>query len=268
MEASARVIVAAVCSSKGFPAFGPRVDVLNRLTRRKRQRSPGGQTFRAFLCFRRLHIALFPVFLKLARPPRAWSSAADRSPPASWRRSQAAGADVIVVAPEVCDGDSAAGVTIVSAAVRAVGSRRRVVRRRGRAAGRESRALPQTAERRHVFVNAVDDPPNATRLSRRRRAARTGVTIGDLDRRRRAGARRAAARGARRHAARRSRGVDADGAHELRRDMARARVPMAERRPLLLDALNALYDDVSRRGRIRTAFRPLARRRPDWSLSK
>ena len=49
----------------GFPAFGPRVDALNQVQQdasdnEAREARPSG-----FLRFRRLHIALFPVYLKL-----------------------------------------------------------------------------------------------------------------------------------------------------------------------------------------------------------
>src|SRR3954467_15061599 len=95
----------------GFPAFGPRVDALNPVQQdandtEAREARPSG-LFR----FRRLHIALFPVYLKLdgrrvvvvGGGPVAASKLAPL---------QAGGADIFVVAPEVCADIRGGGVTI------------------------------------------------------------------------------------------------------------------------------------------------------------
>ena len=85
----------------------------------------------------------------------------------------------------------------IAAAVRAGRSRRRLAGRRGGDARGQSRRSPTAAETRRIFVNAVDDPANASAfLSGVVR--RDGVTLAISTQRRRAGADRAAARGARR----------------------------------------------------------------------
>lgn len=99
--------------------------------------------------------------------------------------------------------------------------------------------IAQLAEARRIFVNAVDDPPNASAYLGGV-VRRAGVTVaistsGDAP----------ALAGLLREA------LDAvlpsdldrwtDAARAARRDWKARSVPMAERRPLLLEALNALY---------------------------
>ena len=95
----------------GFPAFGPRVDALNQVQQDASDNEAREAETSGLLCFRRLHIALFPVYLKLdgrrvvvvgAGPVAASKLAA----------LQAVGADILVVAPEVCADIRAAGVAI------------------------------------------------------------------------------------------------------------------------------------------------------------
>lgn len=101
--------------------------------------------------------------------------------------------------------------------------------------------IARLAEARRVFVNAVDDPPNASAYLGGV-VRRAGVTVaistsGDAP----------ALAGLLRE------GLDAvlpsdldrwtTAAREARRDWKARSVPMAERRPLLLEALNALYRD-------------------------
>jgi uroporphyrin-III C-methyltransferase/precorrin-2 dehydrogenase/sirohydrochlorin ferrochelatase len=101
--------------------------------------------------------------------------------------------------------------------------------------------IAHLAEARRIFVNAVDDPPNASAYLGGV-VRRAGVTVaistsGDAP----------ALAGLLREA------LDAvlpsdlslwtDAAREARRDWKARGVPMAERRPLLLEALNALYPD-------------------------
>ena len=150
----------------------------------------------------------------------------------------AAGADVRVVAPEVHPDVLAAGVTVeqrgfvpsdlddawlvVAAATPDV-----------------NRAVAEAAEERRIFVNAVDDPPNATAYLGGV-VRRDGVTVaistsGDAP----------AIAGLLRE------GLDAllpadlaawmDTARESRTAWRRDGVPMERRRPLLLEALNRLY---------------------------
>jgi siroheme synthase-like protein len=182
-------------------------------------------------------IALFPAFLKLegrravivgAGPVAASKIAALRT----------AGADILVVAPEVCAEIEAAGVAIrrkafepadldgawfvVAAAPPAV-----------------NRAVAAEGERRRVFVNAVDDPANAS-VYLGGVVRRAGVTFAiSTD-----GAAPALA-GLLREALDAMLPADLETwthtAHELRRSWRARGVPMEERRPELLEALNALY---------------------------
>jgi len=145
----------------------------------------------------------------------------------------------VVVAPEVCEAIAAAGVC---------------VERRGfhssdldgawfvvaAAPPDVNRRVAEEAERRQVFVNAVDDPSNAS-VYLGGVVRRGGVTLGvSTD-----GAAPALA-GLLREA------LDAllpaeletwsARAHELRRSWRERAIPMEARRPELLDALNALYE--------------------------
>ena len=151
---------------------------------------------------------------------------------------RAAGADLVVVAPQVCDDIEAAAVAIIRrpfepADVDGVWF---VV---AAAPPEVNRRVAEEAERRQVFVNAVDDPSNAT-VYLGGVVRRDGVTVAiSTD-----GAAPALA-GLLREA------LDAmlppdltvwiARAHELRRSWRERSVPMEARRPELLDALNALY---------------------------
>jgi uroporphyrin-III C-methyltransferase/precorrin-2 dehydrogenase/sirohydrochlorin ferrochelatase len=150
----------------------------------------------------------------------------------------AAGADVRVVAPEVHPDVAAAPVAI----------ERRVFQPRdlddawfvvAAATPEVNRAVAAAAAERRIFVNAVDDPPNATAYLGGV-VRRDGVTIaistsGDAP----------AIAGLLRE------GIDAmlppdlatwmETARDARRAWRQERVPMEQRRPLLLDALNRLY---------------------------
>ncbi len=183
-------------------------------------------------------ITLFPAFLKLhgrrvlvvgGGPVAASKLAALR----------AAGAEVVVIAPQVCAPIDAAGVRIerrefqpsdVDGAWFVVAAAPPAVNRR----------VAEEAERRHVFVNAVDDPSNAS-VYLGGVVRRGGVTIAiSTD-----GAAPALA-GLLREA------LDAllprdletwtTRADELRRSWRARAIPMDARRPELLDALNALYE--------------------------
>ena len=127
-----------------------------------------------------------------------------------------------------------------------------MVRRRGRATRRSIVRWRTEAERRAVFVNAVDDPANAS-VYLGGVVRRGGVTLGistdgaapalagllrealDCDAARRSGRRGALARA------------------RLRQSWRARGVPMEARRPELLEALNALYE--SRRSTARHARR-------------
>jgi uroporphyrin-III C-methyltransferase/precorrin-2 dehydrogenase/sirohydrochlorin ferrochelatase len=104
-----------------------------------------------------------------------------------------------------------------------------------------NRAVLEAAEARRVFVNAVDDPPNATAFAGGV-VRRAGVTIAIST-----GGRAPAMAGLLREA------LDAwlpgdldrwmDAADDARREWRRDGVPMDRRRPQLLEVLNRLYSD-------------------------
>ncbi len=152
----------------------------------------------------------------------------------------ATGAQVTVVAPDIRPGLERPGVVIA--------------RRRFEAEDLDgawwvvaaappdvNRAVLEAAEARRVFVNAVDDPPNATAFAGGV-VRRAGVTIAIST-----GGRAPAIAGLLREA------LDAwlpgdldrwmETADEARRGWRRDGVPMDRRRPLLLEVLNRLYSD-------------------------
>ena len=100
------------------------------------------------------------------------------------------------------------------------------------------------AERRRVFVNAVDDPSHASAYAGSV-VRRAGVTIAfSTD------GRAPALAGLLREALDAWLPVDLDewmaASDEARREWKRNRVPMEERRPMLLETLNRLYEDKHR----------------------
>ena len=152
----------------------------------------------------------------------------------------AAGADVLVVAPDVHPEISAAGVTVcqrpfeptdLDGAWLVVAAAPPTV----------NRQVADAAEERRLIVNAVDDPPNATAYLGGV-VRRDGVTLAIST----SGVAPAIA-GLLREA------IDAvlpadvadwmTVARASRAEWKRDGVPMAERRPLLLRALNRLYDE-------------------------
>jgi uroporphyrin-III C-methyltransferase/precorrin-2 dehydrogenase/sirohydrochlorin ferrochelatase len=179
----------------------------------------------------------FPLFLKL-HGRRVLVVGAGPVAASKLAGLLAAGASVTVVAPEVCAPVREAGVPIeqrgfadadlddvwyvVAAATPAVNAR-----------------VARAAEHRRIFVNAVDDPPNATAYLGGV-VRRAGVTVAVST----AGQAPALA-GLLRE------GIDAllpadldrwiETAREARRDWKDRGVPMEARRPLLLQALNAIY---------------------------
>jgi uroporphyrin-III C-methyltransferase/precorrin-2 dehydrogenase/sirohydrochlorin ferrochelatase len=182
-------------------------------------------------------IALFPAFLKLdgrrvvivgGGPVAASKIAA----------LQSGGADIVVVAPDVCAQIEAAGVAVVrkpfepadlDGAWFVVAAAPPEVNRRVAAEG----------ERLRVFVNAVDDPANAS-VYLGGVVRRGGVTLGiSTD-----GVAPALA-GLLREALDVMLPADLETwsarAHEMRQSWRARGVPMEGRRPELLEALNALY---------------------------
>jgi uroporphyrin-III C-methyltransferase/precorrin-2 dehydrogenase/sirohydrochlorin ferrochelatase len=196
------------------------------------------KTSRAFVFSRRFPIALFPVFLKLAGR-RVVVIGGGPVAASKLAALQAAGAEIHVVAPEICAEIASSGVAVerrlftpsdLEGAWFVVAAAPPEVNRR----------VAEEGERRQVFVNAVDDPDNAS-VYLGGVVRRAGVTIGiSTD-----GAAPALA-GLLRE------GIDALLPADLETWSARARelrgawrarqVPMEARRPELLDALNALYD--------------------------
>ena len=152
----------------------------------------------------------------------------------------AAGADVVVVAPEVHPEISAAGVTVCQRAFAPtdLDGAWLVV---AAAPPTVNRQVADAAEERRLIVNAVDDPPNATAYLGGV-VRRDGVTLAIST----SGVAPAIA-GLLREA------IDAvlpadvadwmTVARASRAEWKRDGVPMAERRPLLLRALNRLYDE-------------------------
>jgi uroporphyrin-III C-methyltransferase/precorrin-2 dehydrogenase/sirohydrochlorin ferrochelatase len=193
--------------------------------------------FRAFLFF----MELFPTFLRLTGRPVL---VVGGGPVAASKLAalRAAGADVTVVAPDVCPAVVAAGVRVkrkpfdesdlngiwfvVAAATREVNAR-----------------VARGAEERRLFVNAVDDPPNASAYLGGV-VRRSGVTVAistDGDAPALAGLLRE--------------GLDAmlpadldqwmETARSIRQTWKSAGTPMQERRPQLLDALVGIYSPAA-----------------------
>src|SRR5580765_5579061 len=104
--------------------------------------------------------ALFPAFLKLQGRRVV---VVGGGPVAASKLSslQAAGADLVVVAPEVCESIRLAGVAIRQKAYESsdLDGAWFVV---AAAPPEVNREVAQDAERRQLFVNAVDDPANAS----------------------------------------------------------------------------------------------------------
>jgi uroporphyrin-III C-methyltransferase / precorrin-2 dehydrogenase / sirohydrochlorin ferrochelatase len=184
-----------------------------------------------------METSLFPVFLKLAGR-RVLVVGAGPVATSKIEGLLAAGADVTVIAPEMTTAIEAAPVTrvrrpfepadldgawlVVTAATPEV-----------------NRDVARVAEERRVFVNAVDDPPHATAylggVLRRDGVTLAISTCGHAP----------ALAGLLREALDRVLPKDLDRwvaeARAIRRSWIERHVPMAQRRPQLLRALNALY---------------------------
>ncbi len=185
-------------------------------------------------------IALFPAFLKL-QGRRVVVIGGGPVAASKLAALQRAGAQVVVVAPEVCQAIRSTGVE--------------VIQRRFQPADLDgawfvvaaappdvNRAVAEQAEQRHVFVNAVDDPANAS-VYLGGVVRRPGVTLAiSTD-----GAAPALA-GLLREALDHMLPDDLTliqwnaRAHEIRQSWRARGVPMEARRPELLEALNALYE--------------------------
>lgn len=181
--------------------------------------------------------ALFPVFLKLeGRKVLVVGGGAVAE--AKLASLLSAGARVTVVAPEVRAGVAVAPVAILRRPFEAqdVIGAWLVVAAGPAEVNREVRAA---AEARGVFVNAVDDPAHGS-VYTGGVVRRGGVTIAVST-----GGRAPALAGLLREALETVLPEDVGGWVEagaaLREEQRKARVPMAARRPQLLEALNRLY---------------------------
>ena len=185
---------------------------------------------------------MYPVFLKL-RGRRVLLVGGGRVAAAKLAGLLAEGANVTVVAPEIRPELRQPGVTIVARAfdpgdVEGVWY---VVTAAPRDVNEE---VVAAAEHRRVFVNAVDDPSHASAYAGSV-VRRAGVTIAfSTD------GRAPALAGLLREALDAWLPADLDtwmaAADEARREWKRDGVPMEDRRPLLLETLNRLYERKDR----------------------
>lgn len=183
-------------------------------------------------------MSVFPVFLKLAGR-RVLVVGGGPVAAGKLRALLDAEARVTVVAPDVADAIAAAPVEILRRPFRTddLDGVWYVV---AAAPPDVNRAVAQAAHARGLFVNAVDDVENASAYAGAV-LQRAGITIalstdGEAP----------ALAGLLREALEAVLPEDLEqwmaAAQDARRTWLADRVPMAERRPLLLDALNALYD--------------------------
>jgi siroheme synthase-like protein len=188
---------------------------------------------------------LFPLFLKLGGR-RVVLVGAGPVATEKLRHLLEAGAEVVVVAPEIAPAIEAAPVTILRRPFEAadLDGAWFVV---AAAPPDVNRAVAHAAAERRIFVNAVDDPDAASAYAAavlRREQLTVAISTDGVA---------PALAGLFREA------LDALVPHDLaewfatarraRADWMKQRVPMRERRPLLLQALNRLYDggDAHRR---------------------
>jgi len=181
---------------------------------------------------------MYPVFLKL-RDRRVLLVGGGRVAAGKLAGLLADGADVTVVAPMIRAELQRPGVTIVQRAFAAVDVDDvwYVV---AAAPPEVNKQVLEAAERRRVFVNAVDDPDHASAYAGSV-VRRSGVTIAfSTD------GRAPALAGLLREALDAWLPVDLDRwmvvSDAARREWKRSRVPMEERRPMLLETLNRLYE--------------------------
>jgi uroporphyrin-III C-methyltransferase / precorrin-2 dehydrogenase / sirohydrochlorin ferrochelatase len=180
---------------------------------------------------------LFPVFLKLAGR-RVVVIGAGPVAASKIDGLAAAGADLVVIAPEMVDEIESAPVTRVRRAFRDadLDGAWLVV---AAATPEVNRAVARAAAGRGVFVNAVDDPPNASAYLGGV-IRRSGVTLAIST-----NGHAPALAGLLREALDAVLPPDLDRwvaeARAIRRRWVRQRVPMPARRPQLLRALNAIY---------------------------
>jgi siroheme synthase-like protein len=185
---------------------------------------------------------MYPVFLKL-RDRRVLLVGGGRVAVGKLAGLLADGADVTVVAPIIRAELQRPGVTIVQRAFEAadLDDVWYVV---AAAPPEVNKQVLEAAERRRVFVNAVDDPDHASAYAGSV-VRRSGLTIAfSTD------GRAPALAGLLREALDAWLPVDLDrwmvASDAARREWKRSRVPMEERRPMLLETLNRLYENKNR----------------------
>jgi uroporphyrin-III C-methyltransferase/precorrin-2 dehydrogenase/sirohydrochlorin ferrochelatase len=186
---------------------------------------------------------LFPVFLRLAGR-RVLLVGGGRVAESKLAVLHRAGADVTVVAPRISPGIAGSGARVEQRRFRASDLDRKwlVI---SAAPPAVNRAVARAAARRRIFVNAVDDPAHATAYLGGV-LYRDGVTIAVST-----NGLAPALAGLLRE------GLDGvlpddlarwlTQARRLRRQQRRRRVPIADRRPQLLEALTRLYESRGRR---------------------
>src|SRR5688572_20987150 len=181
---------------------------------------------------------MYPVFLKL-RGRRVLLVGGGRVAAAKLAGLLAEGANVTVVAPEIRPEIRQPGVTVVTRAFDP-GDVKDVWYVVTAAPHEVNEEVVAAAERRRVFVNAVDDPSHASAYAGSV-VRRAGVTIAFST-----NGRAPALAGLLREALDAWLPADLDAwmtaADEARREWKRDGVPMEERRPMLLETLNRLYE--------------------------
>lgn len=189
---------------------------------------------------------LFPLFLKLAGR-RVVLVGAGTVATDKLRNLLEAGAAVTVIAPEIPPAIAAAPVTLVARAFEPsdLDDAWLVVAAAPAAVNREVAAA---AEARRIFVNAVDDPQAASAYAAavlRRDQLTIAISTDGV-----APALAGLFREALEALVPRDLAQWFATARRARAEWLKERVPMRERRPLLLQALNQLYDDPVRSARV------------------
>jgi uroporphyrin-III C-methyltransferase/precorrin-2 dehydrogenase/sirohydrochlorin ferrochelatase len=181
---------------------------------------------------------LFPAFLKL-QGRRVVVVGGGPVAASKLASLEAAGADVVVVAPDVCEAIRSTGIAVVQRPFESadLDGAWFVV---AAAPPAVNRRVAEEAERRQIFVNAVDDPANAS-MYLGGVVRRDGVTLA-ISTDGTAPALAGLLREALDYMLPADLALWNARAQEIRQSWRARGVPMEARRPELLEALNALYD--------------------------